>query len=76
MAANSEVAVQLAVLQLKYDLLEEKVEELEKKSEKVSKMADRWKGGGAALIALGSLAGFVFTYYDKFKGFFVKLGAS
>lgn len=76
METDKDLAVHLAVLQLKYDLLEEKVEELEKNSKRVADMANRWKGGGAVLIALGSLAGFIFTYYDKFKGFFVKLGAS
>lgn len=75
MATSNEIAVQLAVLQLKYELLEEKVDDLEEKSKKVTDMAARWKGGGAVLLALGSLAGFVFSYYDKFKAFFVKLGA-
>lgn len=84
---NDDTAVKLAVLQLKYDLLEEKIsdleeinkekiEKLEKSSKEISEMVTRWKGGGAALLAIGALTGFIFTYYDKFKSFFVKLGAS
>lgn len=86
-APNNDTVVQLAVLQLKYDLLEEKlkeldkeskekIEKLEKSSKEVSEMVSRWKGGGAALLAIGALTGFIFTYFDKFKAFFGNLGAS
>lgn len=80
--SNTEFAVDLALLKMKYESLEKKyneveleIKELKEQNKKVSEMAARWKGAGAALIALGSIAGFVFTYYDKFKGFLAKLGA-
>ena len=66
---NSEVAVQLAVLQLKYELLEEKYEAMNDEIKKMTDMASRWKGGGAVIIALGSVVGFLFTYWDKIKKF-------
>jgi hypothetical protein len=83
LTGNNDFAVELAILKYKYEELEEKfdkvdleIKDLKEQNKKVEIMAARWKGGGALLLALGSLAGFVFAYYDKVKGLFAKIGAS
>lgn len=69
-----DVAVDLAVLKLRCDDLTQKVKDLEAEAKKITEMANRWKGGGAALIALGTVAGTIFSSFDKIKAFLFKLG--
>lgn len=76
MSPNTNVQLQIDVALLKQtvaDLIEE-VDTLKESNRKVTEMANRWKGAGAVVIALGSVAGVLFAYYDKIKAFLFKLG--
>jgi hypothetical protein len=53
--------------------LEEEVRKLEAQNANLVSMANRWKGGGAVLIALGSAVGAVLSYFDHIKSIILKL---
>lgn len=47
--------------------LKDELKELRKDNDALKAMTTRWKGFGAALMALGGAAGFVFSQFDNLK---------
>lgn len=70
----SQNTIDLAVIKIQLEDALERLGELEEKQEKIEAATNRWKGGAAAVIALGSVMGAIVSYWDKIKGLFIKLG--
>lgn len=56
-------------LKEEHEELKRELENLKKDNDELKSMASRWKGFGAALIALGATASFIATQYDHLKIF-------
>jgi hypothetical protein len=67
---DEDVAVEIALLKQSVSRHEEEIEQLKKEKDELKLMATRWKGFGAALIALGGMAGAVFAELDHIKELF------
>jgi hypothetical protein len=60
--------------EIKLEKLESEIIELKEDKNRLERMAARWKGGAAVLIALGSLMGTLLSQFENIKAFF-KIGA-
>ena len=64
---NQRLEVKVALLEEREKNLEERLERLEKEAKDVREMANRWKGGAAVLIVLGSFIGLIISQVDHIK---------
>lgn len=59
------VETQLALMRLEITNLTDELHELRTQQTLMMTMVDRWKGGFLVIVALGGIAGFILSLWDK-----------